>query len=88
MYLLNGVPFSIFVLMPLLYLPQSVAIINRNLPGDEFLALEKLCTVLFCTGKLKITKKRTAACAKITQATCARAPQNSITRAADCMRLA
>ena len=48
-----------------------------NLLGDESSAPEKLCTALFRTGGPKITMKRhaDAACAKITQATRARAPQ-------------
>ena len=37
-------------------------IINRNLLGDELLAPEKLCGVLFGTGKLKITMKHHTAC--------------------------
>ena len=37
-------------------------IINRNLLGDESLAPEKLCTVLFGTGGLKITMERHVAC--------------------------
>ena len=41
----------------LLYLQQGAMIINRNVLGDESLAVEKLCTVLFGTGQVKITMK-------------------------------
>ena len=37
---------------------QSVAIINRNQPGDESSATEKLSTILFGTGRPEITIKR------------------------------
>ena len=48
---------------------------------SDFLVFEKLCTVLFGKGRLKITMKRYAACCvyqdyTFTQATCAGAPQN------------
>ena len=33
------------------HLQQGVTIINRNLLGDESLASEKLCNVLFSTGR-------------------------------------
>ena len=36
-------------------------IIHGNLVGDESLAPEKLCTILFGTGRLKITMKCHAA---------------------------
>ena len=48
--------------MLLLYLQQDVKTINRNLPRDESLAPEKVCTVLFGRGRLKITMKRHTAC--------------------------
>ena len=37
-------------------------IINRNLQGEESLSTEKLCSVLFGAGRLKITMKHHAAC--------------------------
>ena len=66
---------------------------NRNLLGNAILALKKLCTVLFDTGKLKITMKRHAACFMDQEYTCnscrtACAPQNFRLQAADCIRLA
>ena len=41
--------------MFLLYLQQGVTIMIRNLLGDASLAPEKLCTMLFGTGRPKIT---------------------------------
>ena len=72
------------------YLQKGVTIINENLLGDESLAPEKLCTILFGSGRLKITMKRHAACCRsqdytFTQATRARAPQNLRPRAGDCI---
>ena len=77
--------------MFLRYLHQGVTIINRNLPGNKFLAPEKLCTILFGAGSLIFTMKRHAAfCVcqdyTFTQATGARAPQNLRPRAKDCIR--
>ena len=46
----------------LVYLQQDVQTINRNLPRDESLTPEKVCTVLFGRGRLKITMKRHTAC--------------------------
>ena len=64
--------------MLLLYLQQNVKTINRNLPRDESLAPEKVCTVLFGRGRLEITMNvtRLVACANIAQATRVRALQN------------
>ena len=42
----------------LLHLQQIVTIVNRNLPRDESLANENVCTVLFGRNRLKITIKR------------------------------
>ena len=44
------------------YLQQGVMITNKNLLGDKSLDLEKLCTVLSGTGRLKLTMKGHAAC--------------------------
>ena len=44
------------------HLQQDTTIISRNLRGDEFLAPEKFCTILFGTSGLKITMKRQGAC--------------------------
>ena len=78
--------------MFLLYLQQGVTIKNRNLLGDESLAPEKLCTVLFGTARLKVIMKRLAAwcvCQDDTfaQATRACSPQNLRPLAGDCIRL-
>ena len=48
--------------MFLLCLQQDATIKNRNLLRDESFAPEKLSTVLFGTGRLKITMKRHMAC--------------------------
>ena len=48
--------------MLLLYLRQDETTINRNLLRDESLASEKVCTVLFVRGRLKITLKPHTAC--------------------------
>ena len=45
-----------------LYLQQGATIINRNLLGDESLAPEELCPLLFGTGRLKTSMKCHAAC--------------------------
>ena len=45
-----------------MYLQQDEKTINRDLPRDESLAPEKVCTVLFGRGRLKITMKRHTAC--------------------------
>ena len=60
------------------YLQQDVKTINRSLPRDESLAPEKVCTVLFGRGRLKVTMKRhtAAACANIAQVIRVRAQQN------------
>ena len=83
MYLQQGVKIklkNIHLNIVLLYLQHSITIINRNLLRNESLASEKLCTVVFGRGRLKITMKRydtkLAACANITQATHACAVQN------------
>ena len=61
--------------------------------GDESLVPEKLSTILFGTGRLKITMKRHAACCvcqdyTFTEATRARTPQNWKPPAEDCIRWA
>ena len=63
---------------------------NRNLLGDESFAPEKLCTVLFGTGRLKKTMKHHVACYMcqdytFTQATHVHVPQNLRPRAGDCV---